>query len=680
MPRDIPVGNGRLLIAFDHDYRIRDFYYPRVGQENHLVGHRFRFGFRVNGNFLWVEDLQKKRLAYLDDSLVTDVELEDPGLGIAVRCRDCVDFYETIYFRKLTVKNLAPVRAEMEIFFNHDFHISGNEVGDTAAYRPRNRTLVHYKGPRYFLINISRAGRAGIEEYSTGKKEHAGLKGTWVQAERGRLDRNPISQGSVDSTAAVRLELEPGGEETVYYWIVCGTSFAEVDAKNRMVEEKGPELFLRRTFDYWRLWSGKEPLDFGPLPAPARNLYRKSLLILRTQIDAGGAVIAANDSDILGMARDTYSYMWPRDGALVAAALDQAGYHEISRRFFNFCLGVIEPEGYFLHKYNPDGTLASSWHPWLGEKEEELPIQEDETALVIWALLRHYRKYRDLEFITPFYKKLIKAGADFMADYRDPATGLPLPSWDLWEERRGILTFTAAAVHAGLSAAAEFAGLFGETGLSEKYLRAAGEIKAGMERHLFDRETGRFLRMIRLDPGGAREVDRTVDASLFAVFYFGVFPPGDPRVTGTMEAVREELRCRTEIGGVARYPGDAYQRVVSDDPKIPGNPWFICTMWLAQWEIARARSREELEKGWELLEWVVNRALPSGVLAEQVDPRTGEPVSVSPLTWSHATFVAAVQEYLARLEEFSICPVCGHPSYRRLKTGREPVSPGEAEI
>ena len=54
-----------------------------------------------------------------------------------------------------------------------------------------------------------------------------------------------------------------------------------------------------------------------------------------------------------------------------------------------------------------------------------------------------------------------------------------------------------------------------------------------------------------------------------------------------------------------------------------------------------------------LLEWVVARALPSGVLAEQIHPYTGDPLSVSPLTWSHAAFVETVQQYLTRLASLS---------------------------
>ncbi len=44
-------------------------------------------------------------------------------------------------------------------------------------------------------------------------------------------------------------------------------------------------------------------------------------------------------------------------------------------------------------------------------------------------------------------------------------------------------------------------------------------------------------------------------------------------------------------------------------------------------------------------------ALPSGVMAEQVDPTTGAPLSVSPLTWSHATLALAVREFVARQQE-----------------------------
>ena len=93
---------------------------------------------------------------------------------------------------------------------------------------------------------------------------------------------------------------------------------------------------------------------------------------------------------------------------------------------------------------------------------------------------------------------------------------------------------------------------------------------------------------------------------------------------------------------MARYENDSYYRVHS---KFPGNPWFVTTLWYAQYLIARARVAADLAPAVNLLEWTAAHALPSGVLAEQLDPVTGSPLSVSPLTWSHAAYVTAVCDY-----------------------------------
>jgi glucoamylase len=61
----------------------------------------------------------------------------------------------------------------------------------------------------------------------------------------------------------------------------------------------------------------------------------------------------------------------------------------------------------------------------------------------------------------------------------------------------------------------------------------------------------------------------------------------------------------------------------------------------------------------KLLEWAARRALPSGTMAEQLHPYTGEPLSVSPLTWSHAEYVRTVQEYIDRFAGTNLCPGCG---------------------
>ena len=54
-----------------------------------------------------------------------------------------------------------------------------------------------------------------------------------------------------------------------------------------------------------------------------------------------------------------------------------------------------------------------------------------------------------------------------------------------------------------------------------------------------------------------------------------------------------------------------------------------------------------------MFEWTHKMALPSGVLPEQFHPVSGEHLSVSPLTWSHAMLVAAVGEYIQKYEELT---------------------------
>jgi GH15 family glucan-1,4-alpha-glucosidase len=119
------------------------------------------------------------------------------------------------------------------------------------------------------------------------------------------------------------------------------------------------------------------------------------------------------------------------------------------------------------------------------------------------------------------------------------------------------------------------------------------------------------------------------------------------------------------VGGIARYQNDYYHQVSQEIDKVPGNPWPICTLWLAEWYIAKARSLEDLKKVEKLLHWVADHSLESGVLAEQIHPYNNQPLSVSPLTWSHSTFVLAVIEYLNKLSEIKVCESCGLPIYRR---------------
>ena len=654
MPRDLPIGNGDLLVTFDEKYRARDVYFPYVGKYNQTEGYPQRFGVWADGVFAWSEDAGWKRsLGYRDGTLVTNVVMEHAGMELRLVCNDCVDFHESVWLRKITVEDTSGRGAarDVRVFFHIDPSIQETQVGDTANYDPATASLVIYKGDYYFLVNGCDTSKCGIDHWAIGSKRIGGAEGTWRDAEDGVLGRNAISQGSVDATVGVNVAVPAGGAAVAHIWVVFAHDYDSAARTNKMIWERTPDKFIGRTDAYWKLWAVKDQSELDFLPPAVRALYVRSLLVLRTQIDNRGAIIAANDSDITHFAGDTYSYCWPRDGALVAYALILAGQSELSREFFRYCGRCITKRGYFLHKYTPDGKLASSWHPWIIEGKAALPIQQDETALVLWSLRQHFLRYHDVEFVKPLYNSLVITPAKWMVDHRD-ANGLPLPSWDLWEERRGVHTFTVAATIAALRAARDFAADFGDAGRAAWFEKGASEMAAAMMKHLWNEKAGRFARTATPDGKGGYVLDMTADSANFAVWWLGALGCEDSHAESEMDALREILWCKTPIGGCARYQNDYYHRVVNDRPKeIPGNPWVICTLWHAQWAVARAETVEELQPAVDLLAWAAERAADSGVLAEQVDPLTGAMLSVSPLTWSHATVVIAVQELLAKRKQ-----------------------------
>ena len=666
MPRDLPIGNGKLLVAFDSNYQIRDLYWPHVGQENHALGHAFRMGVWADGQLRWLDDPGwERQLRYQPETLVSEVKLVHPDLGLEIEASDVVDFHEDLLVRRFEVTNLEENEKEVRLFFHQDFHIAGSELGDTAYYEPERRAVIHYKDAYWFLVNgavlisdddpepswspsqDTAAGyQVGVHEWSCGLKEVHNLQGTWRDAEDGKLSGNAIAHGPVDSTISFSLHIPGKKTRTMYYWLAAASNFDDLATINRLVRQRGPQSYLDRASAFWHLWLTRHLPDLKDLPQEISDQYKTSLLVIRTQTDNGGAIIAANDSDISSYINDTYSYLWPRDGALVANALNQAGYLDLPRAFFQFCANVLTNKGYLLHKYNPDGTLASSWHPWYRQGHKELPIQEDETALVLWALWRHFQQFGDVYFIMPFYRSLICPIADFLKEYRDPESGLPLPSYGLWEERRGVLAWTAAAVWGGLMAGANFAEAFGEEQRAEEYRQVAQEIKQAVEKYIWQPDLDRFAKMVYQEADNSWEVDSTIDASISGLWQFGMYTPDDPKITATMQSIRERLWVNTPVGGIARYENDGYHQVSQDLDNVPGNPWFISTLWVAEWLAKTAQSEVDLTSSRELLEWVTHHSLPSGILAEQLHPYTGEPLSVSPLTWSHAAYIKTVLEYL----------------------------------
>ncbi len=655
MARAATIGNGNLLVGIDSRGQVRDLHYPYVGEANHVSGASGNFvhrvGIFVDGAISWFDDpAWQFEFETADDVMISGFVTRNDALGIVVTAQDAVHNERNVFLRHFAISSTRPETREVKIFFSQQFRIAESRRGDTAFYDPRVRAIVHYKGHTTFLVNARGDGKQ-FTDFNIGLFGIEGREGTYMDANDGMLERNPIEHGSVDSVIGLTRTIPGNGSVTVDYWIVVGGSVPEVHELDAYVLKEEPQRLIASTNAYWQAWVNKDDRDLSPLPAALQALFRQSLMVMRVHTDNRGGIIASSDTDMLHHGRDTYSYVWPRDGALIAHAFDEAGYRDVAKRFYQFAAKVLEPGGYVMHKYRSDGVLGSSWHPWLRGGKPCLPIQEDETATTIVMLWRHYERERDLEFIESLYNSFIEPAAQFMCDFIEPMTGLPQASYDLWEEKFGSSTYTASSVYGGLMAAARFATMLGKDNDARTYQAIAQRLQQAIATELYDAELGMFVKHVLIDDDGNRQYDKTLDTSSFyGPVFFEVFDEDDDRIKTALATIESRLRVGQDCQGFVRYEGDGYYRM--HDATTP-NPWIITTLWVAQYYVRRATKLTDLKRPLTILSWVQAQAAFSGMLAEQMHPDTNAHLSTAPLVWSHAEYVRTVLQYLEKFRSIN---------------------------
>jgi GH15 family glucan-1,4-alpha-glucosidase len=131
--------------------------------------------------------------------------------------------------------------------------------------------------------------------------------------------------------------------------------------------------------------------------------------------------------------------------------------------------------------------------------------------------------------------------------------------------------------------------------------------------------------------------DDTIDVSSFySAFMFGLFDLNSEQVQSSFKTLERVFKVSDqEVVPLPRYEHDAYNRVEADSM---GNPWFITTLWQAQYFIETNR----VTAAEKIVEWVQDHMLKSGVLSEQINPYTYSFISVAPLAWSQAEFINTV--------------------------------------
>ena len=649
MARPIVLSNGELHVGLNSYGTVHDFYFPYVGFENHSAGGnlRHRVGIWVDGEISWIDNPNNNQyewsftFRYPHSALVGHTLAKNERLGILIEFDDFVDAKVNAFFRNIHVINLRNQAREVRLFMHQAFAIGDSRSNtDTAQYIPSSNAILHYRGRRAFVVS-GEYNKLAFDQYTIGLSGIEGKEGTYRDADDGELSFNNVEHGRVDSTIRFYINIDANSSQRVHYWIAAGFSTREALNVHKQIQDDSAMSNLRRTADWWHEWLEPTYMVLDKIAPAHRSTFLQSVMIIKSQIDKRGAIIASTDTSMLNYSRDAYAYSWPRDGAYAIWPLIRMGYKDEAYQFFKFTKRGLHPDGYLMHKYRADGALGSSWHSYIHNEIVAPPIQEDETALPVFMFAQLYKVHPDADLLDEFYESMITPMANFLASYIDGLTGLPRPSYDLWEQTFLISTYTTAVTYAALLAASDLATVAKDENNAVKWRSAAIDIQTAAHKYLYNENRKVFYRGLNVR-GGKVICDDVVDcSSVFGAYIFGLFDAKSPEMESSIETVKQLFGINDGALGLPRYENDEYRRV---SPGITGNHWFITSFWLAQYYIDSGG----IDKALQILDWAKSHAMNTGVMGEQLDPVTNEIISPAPLTWTHAEYVATLLDLIAR--------------------------------
>jgi GH15 family glucan-1,4-alpha-glucosidase len=643
--RPIVLGNGELHVGLNKYGLVHDFYYPYVGFENHAAGAkpRHKVGVWIDGQISWLDDTDAWtfKFYYPHTSLIGHTLAKNESLGVIIEFDDCVDSEISVFMRNIHVVNLSDTPREIRLFMHQAFAIGDSRSNtDTAQYLPDSNAILHYRGRRAFIISGCHE-EAPFDQYTMGLFGIENHEGSFRDADDGVLSSNNVEHGRVDSVIGFTLQVAAHSSERVHYWVAAGMSIREALYIHKQMKDDGLVKRLHNTANWWHQWLTPTLELAKKVPKAHQDLFLHSAMIIKSQMDKRGAILASTDSTMLNYSRDAYAYSWPRDGAYAIWPLIRIGYYDEAYRFFEFSKRGLHPSGYLMHKYRADGALGSSWHPYVHGKDVAPPIQEDETAIVVFMFCQFYHMNKDSSLIKDFYGSMVKPMADFLAEYTEPVTGLPKASYDLWEQIFLTTTYTTSVTYGALLAASELAVVAGDQEAAVKWRTAAEDIKQAAHKHLFNEERQVFYRGLLVSDGHITKDDTLDASSVFGVFMYGLFDMDSEEMNASMKSLKERFRLIDDEPGIPRYENDDYRRT---DSSVTGNWWYITTLWYAQYELERG-NRKEAEL---ILDWVSKHSYETGMLGEQVNPISDDIVSPAPLTWSHGEYLSTMLDLIGR--------------------------------
>lgn len=511
-----------------------------------------------------------------------------------------------------------------------------------SLYHPTFNGLVHHRGRRWMGIMVRGDTQWARVGHLNDDQRRRMWDGERIQGPISAPDLRgfpfksvPIGWDNVVQGPATFGSVATGPADRMEFLIICAESEHHL---GRLLKE----IRHVETERYFQMIEGMSARRIAPaLPfleriknPRVRALCERSIDVLHALQDARtGALMAGAEVDPHSRVSGGYGYSWPRDGAYLAHALGMVGFRDRVEHYFKFLVETQDPSGAWWQRYLATGHAGPSWGR----------IQIDEPATVIGAAYWHFRRTQDLFWLEKIWPTL-ERGLQFLEAFHGPDHPLGLPSHDLWEERMGIHAYSLAAVASAFMAGAFLAG---ELNLKEQqghYLEW-GQALSSILAEKFLPTNGNLKRAFIINAWDYQKAggwwDETMDVSLLGLIQpFSILGKRDAAAQRILTGVRSQLWSKP-VGGVVRYPNDHYRG---------GNPWILTTLWLGIVELSLQNKAEARE----CFQWVLSKATPQGMLAEQVHKETGKPYWVIPLAWSHAMFLWFVRDTLDRKLEKDI--------------------------
>ncbi|MEV8564015.1 glycoside hydrolase family 15 protein [Streptomyces sp. NPDC051322] len=396
--------------------------------------------------------------------------------------------------------------------------------------------------------------------------------------------------------------------------------------------EPRPELIdpheaLENALADWHEWSARCRYE-----GPHREAVVRSLITLKalTFAPTGGIVAAPTTSlpeEIGGVRNWDYRFCWLRDSTLTLGALLACGYLEEASAWRDWLLRAVAgspSDLQIMYGLSGERRLPETELDWLRGHEGSAPVRTgngavDQLQLDVYGEVidsLHLARTSGLSGKPHAWRLQVSLLGFLESRWREPDEGL-------WEIRGPRRHFVHSKVMAWVAADRAVRTLESEPTLHgdvERWRRMRDEVHREVCEKGYDPVRNTFTQSY-----GSQELD----AATLLIPQVGFLPPDDPRVVGTVDAVRNEL---SHDGLVRRYSTEG--AAIDGLPGGEGT-FLVCSFWLAD----SLRMTGRVEEAEALFGKLLDLRNDVGLLAEEYDPVAGRQLGNFPQAFSHIGLV-----------------------------------------